>query len=108
MKITYHEVYPASYGSNAGKSTVGKESIGTATGRVTTLHILAECGGVFRLVQGFTDKASRDERAAAVFADIIKANAGGEPLPAAKVAPTYDPEWGTEIEAKAAKAVEIG
>jgi len=68
-------------------------------GDTVTLQVLAECGGVKRVVQGFTDKASRDEIAKALFADIIEAGA-----PVAKVKPEYDSKWSKEIDAVKAVA----
>jgi len=74
---------------------------GKSTGPAgTTLQVLAECGGVKRMVQGFTDEAGRDAKAKSVFADIIEAGVA----PPAKVEPSYGKTWKTQIES--VKAVE--
>jgi hypothetical protein len=97
MKIKFLDTYPEDYGPNAGKSTHGKATVNG----VTTLQILAECGGVRRMVQGFTTDAERDAIAHDVFADVIKAGVA----PAAKVEPEYDGGWAAEIDAVKAESV---
>lgn len=74
---------------------------GKSRGREVTLQVLAECGGVKRMVQGFVTRAERDAKAEAVFADILKA--GVAPTPVEE--PEYDSKWPKEI--NAVKAVEL-
>jgi len=79
----------------------GSESEATCN-HVTTLQVLAECDGVKRMVQGFTDEAGRDAIAKSIFADVIESGA-----PAPVVKPTHDDKWASEIDAVAVKAAEI-